>query len=86
MAALCDAACLYAPPCSYDLSDVVPRARAAIREYVEDPSRLVRMAERRQGLAALLLSDVAQAEALAYTLQTYTSLIDWKPVKERGFR
>eukprot|EP00798_Chlamydomonas_sp_ICE-L_P006831 gene6831-30805_t len=55
-------------------------------EWQSDPTRLIKMAERMQGIGAATLNYIAQAEAMAYTLQVYTDLIDWKPKEEERYR
>ncbi|KAF8059989.1 hypothetical protein HT031_004927 [Scenedesmus sp. PABB004] len=42
-------------------------------------------AERQQGLAALLLNQVALAHAAAWTLARVAALSDWRPAREEGY-
>ena len=55
--------------------DVLDRAKSLLAEFKASPDRLVRMSERMQGLASVLLTHGALSEALAYTLQVGTELL-----------
>lgn len=70
---------------SNDLSDWVPHALSLLDELDQDEARLNNQVRHHQGLARLLLSQLAVTHAMAYTLSVYSNMTDWQVVDEPGY-